>query len=217
MGASCTVFSVLNVLLLHPPPFPEPERLVWLANARYQRLLSHGLWERRFASDPAIAGRALIINDEPHTVAGVLPATFDFASVFAPGSHFDLFFPLPLTAETNRWGNTLAIIGRLNPGVAIGAAQARPPCGRRKPPPHIRSATPPKEPEPARRARQRAHPPRPGRARSPAVAGVPRDTHRVAGPAPPPPATAAPVVSSVAAGCCETDPAGVANGGWARE
>jgi hypothetical protein len=32
IGASCTVFSVLNALLLHPPPFREPERLVWLAN-----------------------------------------------------------------------------------------------------------------------------------------------------------------------------------------
>ncbi len=62
---------------------------------------------RRFASDPRIVGRALTLNDEPVTVVGVLPASFDFASVFAPGSHIDLFFPFPLTAETNRWGNTL--------------------------------------------------------------------------------------------------------------
>jgi hypothetical protein len=32
IGASSTVFSVLNVLLLHPPPFPQAERLVWVAN-----------------------------------------------------------------------------------------------------------------------------------------------------------------------------------------
>jgi hypothetical protein len=65
-------------------------------------LLSHSLWERRFASDPAILGRALTLNDQPVTVVGVLPATFDFASVFAPGSHIDLFSPFPLSAETNR-------------------------------------------------------------------------------------------------------------------
>src|SRR5437899_1242709 len=58
------------------------------------------------------------------TVAGVLPATFDMAAVFAPGSHFDLYFPFPLSNETNRWGNTMAIIGRLKPSVSIGSAQA---------------------------------------------------------------------------------------------
>jgi predicted permease len=54
----------------------------------------------------------------------VLPASFDFASVFAPGSHFDLYFPFPLSPETNRWGNTMAMIGRLKPGVSASAAQA---------------------------------------------------------------------------------------------
>jgi predicted permease len=87
-------------------------------------LLSHGLWERRFGSETTIAGRTVVLNNEPYTVAGVLPATFDFASVFAPGSRIDLFFPFPLTPETDRWGNTLAIIGRLKPGIGIGAAQA---------------------------------------------------------------------------------------------
>ncbi len=57
-------------------------------------------------------------------MVGVLPASFDFASVFSPGSHFDLYFPLPLSPETNRWGNTIAIIGRLKPGVTAGRAQA---------------------------------------------------------------------------------------------
>ena len=207
IGASATVFSVVDTLLLRPLPFRDPARLVWIANhdasglsgqttqvghlidlrernrsfsdmAGYfafygvgdnllsghgepERLngvpvsdtffqvlgvqpqlgrlftaeeckwhgpkavlLSHGLWERRFASDPALVGRTLTINDEPVTVAGVLPASFDMASVFAPGSHFDLYFPFPLSNETNRWGNTMAIVGRLKPGVAIGSAQA---------------------------------------------------------------------------------------------
>ena len=87
-------------------------------------LLSHSLWERRFASDPAIVGRPLTLNDEPTTVVGVLPASFDFASVFAPGSHIDLYFPFPMSQETNRWGNTLAIVGRLKPGVSPGSAAA---------------------------------------------------------------------------------------------
>jgi len=87
-------------------------------------MLAHGLWQRRFNSDPAIVGQSLTLNDRPHTVVGVLPASFDFASVFAPGSHFDLYFPFPLSQETNRWGNTMAMIGRLKPGVSVDATRA---------------------------------------------------------------------------------------------
>jgi predicted permease len=207
IGASSTIFGVVNALLLRPLPFRDPSRLAWIVNhderglsgqttqvghlvdLRAQNrsfedlaayfafygvgdnkltgqgeperlsgvpvsqnffpllgvqpqlgrlftaeeckwhgpkavLLSHGLWARRFASDPGIVGQALTLNDEPVTVAGVLPASFDFASVFAPGSHIDLYLPFPLSAETNRWGNTMAIIGRLKPGVSVGSAQA---------------------------------------------------------------------------------------------
>ncbi len=207
IGASATVFSVVNTLLLRPLPFAEPQQLVWIANRetsglsgqttqvghmldlreRTQSLsavtgyfafygvgdnllsgrgeperlsgvpvsdnffdvlgvkpmlgrvfnaqecvwkgpkavmLGYGVWQRRFASDPTIVGSTLTLNDEPHTVVGVLPASFDFASVFSPGSHFDLYFPFPLSQETNRWGNTMAMIGRLKPGVSVAEAQA---------------------------------------------------------------------------------------------
>jgi predicted permease len=87
-------------------------------------MLAHGFWERRFNADASIVGSALTINNAPHTVVGVLPASFDFGSVFAPGSHFDLYFPFPLSQETNRWGNTMAMIGRLKPGVTLAAAHA---------------------------------------------------------------------------------------------
>ena len=87
-------------------------------------MLSYNLWKRRFASDPSIVGRKLTLNEAPVTVVGVLPATFDFGAVFAPGSRIDLYFPFPLTAETNRWGNTVAVIGRLNPGATVESARA---------------------------------------------------------------------------------------------
>jgi predicted permease len=207
IGASSTVFSVVNTLLLRPLPFDRPEQLVWIGNrdvaglsgqttqvghmldlrertqsmsavAGYfafygvgdtllsgrgepERLsavpvsdnffqilgvnpelgrtfgadettwngpkavmLSHALWARRFASDPAMIGSSLTLNDEAVTVVGVLPASFDFAPVFHPGGHFDLFFPFPLSQETNRWGNTMAMIGRLKPGVSAAQAHA---------------------------------------------------------------------------------------------
>src|SRR5690242_1510964 len=41
-------------------------------------ILSHGLWQRRFASDPAIVGRQLHVDGHSLTVAGVMPPGFRF-------------------------------------------------------------------------------------------------------------------------------------------
>jgi predicted permease len=87
-------------------------------------ILSHGFWTRRFAADPTIIGRTLTLNNAPVTVVGVLPASFDFASVFAPGTSVDVFIPWPLTDETNRQGNTMKVIGRLKPGVTVAQGEA---------------------------------------------------------------------------------------------
>ena len=209
VGASCTIFSVVNTILLRPLPFRDPGRLVWIANhqdetndmsgktsqtdylldlraknqsyedlAAYyafyglgdakmigdgqpERLtsvpvtqnffpllgvepqlgrqfsaeeckqngprvtmLSDGLWRRKFGADPNIVGRALSFDSGPVTVVGVLPASFDFSTIFTPGSQVDMFEPLPLSPEMNREGNTVAIIGRLKPGVSAQSAAA---------------------------------------------------------------------------------------------
>ncbi len=194
IGASSTIFSVANALLLRPLPFRDPGNLVWIANQEWSTqvgvfldlkernksfsdmaafagfgvgdsqllgageperltrvpvtqnfftllgvqpmigraftveecrgplntppaaLLSYGFWRRRFASDPAVVGRKLTLDNKPLMIVGVLPASFDFASVFAPGTPIDVFIPWPLTAETHGHGNTLKVIGRLRAG-----------------------------------------------------------------------------------------------------
>ncbi len=93
-------------------------------NGKQAVILTHGLWEGRFGSDPQIVGKSITLNDKPRTVVGILPASFDFSSVFTPGSRVDMLVPFPITAETDRWGNTLAVIGRLKPGVTVQRAQA---------------------------------------------------------------------------------------------
>jgi putative ABC transport system permease protein len=87
-------------------------------------ILSHALWMRRFGGDPTVVGRALTMNDQAVSIVGVLPASFDFDSVFAPGQEIDLLRPFPIAPETARQGNTLFGIGRLKPGVTVEAAQA---------------------------------------------------------------------------------------------
>ena len=40
-------------------------------------ILSDRLWRRRFGADPAIIGRSIRINNEPHDVVGIMPAEMD--------------------------------------------------------------------------------------------------------------------------------------------
>jgi hypothetical protein len=87
-------------------------------------LLSSSFWRRRFASEPNAVGQKLMLNNQPVMVIGVLPASFDFASVFAPGTPVDAFIPWPLTDQTKPAGNSMSIVGRLKPGVTVPSAQA---------------------------------------------------------------------------------------------
>ncbi|MGC1265125.1 MAG: ABC transporter permease, partial [Candidatus Acidiferrum sp.] len=87
-------------------------------------MLSDEVWRRRFGADPNIVGKTLTFDGGPVTVVGVLPASFDFGTIFTPGSSVDLFVPFPLSPETNRWGNTIAVVGRLKPGATVEKAQA---------------------------------------------------------------------------------------------
>jgi predicted permease len=87
-------------------------------------LLSDSFWRRRFRSDPNVVGQKLTLNNQPAMVVGVLPQSFDFASVFAPGTPIDIFIPWPLTDNTKPAGNTMNIVGRLKPGATVAGAQA---------------------------------------------------------------------------------------------
>jgi predicted permease len=100
----------------------SPEECLW--NGPRAVILSHGLWQRRFGSDPQMVDRVLLIDDEPVTVVGILPASFHFPAIFDPGSQADLFWSFPLGPETNRRGNTLFLLGRLKPGVSLDSARA---------------------------------------------------------------------------------------------
>lgn len=42
-------------------------------------VLSHGLWQRRFGGDPAIIGRTVSIDRDPHLVVGIMPPSFRVA------------------------------------------------------------------------------------------------------------------------------------------
>jgi putative ABC transport system permease protein len=81
-------------------------------------LLSHKLWQRRFAADPNIVGRMVRVGDRAFTVIGVMPPQFQFAPFWQ--TQAEMWTPLVL-ADRNRLhersGRSLRVLGRLKPGV----------------------------------------------------------------------------------------------------
>ncbi|HEX4322659.1 MAG TPA: ABC transporter permease [Acidobacteriaceae bacterium] len=87
-------------------------------------LMSNSFWRRRFGSDPNVVGQKLSLNNQPVTIIGILPASFDFSSIFDPAKRVDVFIPWPVADKDKPMGNTMALIGRLKPGATVAAAQA---------------------------------------------------------------------------------------------
>ncbi len=85
-------------------------------------ILSHAFWQRRLGAKADVIGGSITLDGAPVTIVGVLPPSFDFAGTFSPGRPADLFLPFPLSPETNRRGNTVAVIGRLKPGIDLTTA-----------------------------------------------------------------------------------------------
>jgi len=83
-------------------------------------VLSHRLWTRQFAADPAIVGRELSIDQRPYTVVGVMPASFDFSAQSA-----ELWMPIAFTPEeiARRDEHYLTVYARLAEGVTLQQAR----------------------------------------------------------------------------------------------
>jgi putative ABC transport system permease protein len=97
---------------------PEEER----AGRDRVVILTDNLWRRRFAADPAIVGRPILIEDEPYVVTGVLPPDYRVFRVL--NRELDLYVPLALDpARAGRRDHLLFVYGRLRPGVGTAQAQ----------------------------------------------------------------------------------------------
>jgi putative ABC transport system permease protein len=92
-------------------------------------VLSSELWARRYGSDRNIIGREISLNDEPHTVVGVMPPNY------LPDGYGELWVPSAFGIPTNslrpnvdprpvRGSNYLDVFARLKPGVTLDKARA---------------------------------------------------------------------------------------------
>ena len=108
-------FRTVGVALALGRAFVEEEGR---AGAPEVAVLSHGLWRRRFAADPAILGRSVVLNGRPFTVVGVAPEGFRFLR------DVDVWTPLRVDMSTQRRSEFLTVVGRLRPGVTPVQAKA---------------------------------------------------------------------------------------------
>lgn len=90
-------------------------------NANRVVVISDRLWQRRFAADPSIIGKPVMLNGNHHVVIGVMPRGFEF-----PDKQTELWAPLGLDpAETgNRALHSLSVVARLKVGATLPGARA---------------------------------------------------------------------------------------------
>lgn len=94
-------------------------------------VIAYSLWQRRFGADAQVSGRVISLNGEPATIVGVVPPWFDFpaAGQLPEGFGFSLspvvwsLDVLTPEQQRNRGGKSLALIGRLKPGVSARDAE----------------------------------------------------------------------------------------------
>ena len=87
-------------------------------------VLSHATWVRQYASDPAIVGREMRLNDQPYRVVGVMSESFAF-----PSRATALWVPFAFTPEQRsdeeRGNEYSSSIGRMKPGVTAATLDAQ--------------------------------------------------------------------------------------------
>ena len=87
-------------------------------------ILTHALWAGRFSSDPAIVGRHIRVNGEPHEVVGVLAPDFEL-----PWRDVSMLVPFAFTpaqvSDQERGNEFSEMIARLRPGATIPQLNAQ--------------------------------------------------------------------------------------------
>jgi putative ABC transport system permease protein len=113
LRVSHELFSVLGVSPAIGRAFDRQEQHTASAVA----LIGHGLWARRYGSDPRVLGKTILVNEVSHVVIGVLPPGFEFP----PYVPTDLVVPVP--ERPSRSTGYIRGIARLNAATRRSSAQ----------------------------------------------------------------------------------------------
>jgi len=115
---SADLFSVLGIALSIGRAFRSDEDRPGGAPVA---IISYGLWQRRFASDPAPAGQQLVFDDKTFQIVGVAPPGFQLSG------DADVYTPIGQSTDPrmhNREARRIFVLGRLQSGISESQAQA---------------------------------------------------------------------------------------------
>jgi predicted permease len=117
---SYNLFSMLGVQPIRGRLFSvEDDRVGAMGTV----ILTYGLWNRRYASDPAIVGKTVLLNAKPYSVIGVLPSWFDY-----PDTRTQLWLPVRREVAAadmrNRGAHRFLVTARLTPGITLAQANS---------------------------------------------------------------------------------------------
>src|SRR5438270_11185777 len=116
-GVTTGFFSVLGVQPVLGRTFVPEDDKGWPQSVA---IISHGLWKRRFGSDPAIVGKQVQISSSPLTIIGVMPPGFEY-----PEQTQVWVMSVVNLSDEPRDNRVWSAIARLNTGIDQKQAQTR--------------------------------------------------------------------------------------------
>ena len=118
--ATPDLFTVLRAGAALGRTFTADEAVV---GADRVAVVSHGFWTRLLGANPAVAGTTIQLDGVAFTVAGVMPAGFEFPTA----SSVDVWTPLAFDPKdihgASRRARSLTVVARLADGASPAAAQ----------------------------------------------------------------------------------------------
>ncbi|MEW5915712.1 MAG: ADOP family duplicated permease [Gemmatimonadota bacterium] len=116
------VFSLLGVVPVRGRLLTSVDEA---ANENPVVVLSEEIWRRLFSGDSSLISRSILVDGQPATVIGILPAGFRIPHGFQV-LRADIWMPLRFSPEalSQRRNNYLLSFGRLSPGNTAAAAQS---------------------------------------------------------------------------------------------
>lgn len=115
---SAELFSTLGIAPLHGRVFQASDDIPGAAPVV---IISHGLWQRRFAGDPSAIGRTIFFDGKAYTVIGVAPAGLQLRG------EADVYTPLGQDTDQrlqNRNAHFLHVVARLRRNITSSQAQS---------------------------------------------------------------------------------------------
>jgi putative ABC transport system permease protein len=124
---SANFFSVLGVTPIFGPGFTAENSKAGHDNVV---VLSYGFWKERFAGDPAVIGKTILLDGKAQTITGVAPENFSWFikdgsfTNAKPQMWTPFVFPARFS-DRKDIGRFLTVVARLKPGASVPQAQSQ--------------------------------------------------------------------------------------------